>query len=441
MKFTLFALICFFSCAAFADLKFTNRVTTQGHTAQTTTLVKQGKIRVNAGTTPDGLTIIFDCVGNRMIQVNARARTYFTTPLDSSLNAPVSNGSSNDSGIVNLHVEEQDTGERKSLFGYSARHIKGTVTAEAGAGACSKNFSLTTDGWYIDAPATQACASASRELILNRLRQPGCHDHFVAKHTGVEDPGFPIMVDAELSTDNGMKIGIHQEGSDLATTTLDPALFEIPAGYTQVHSYRDLTATQNSTVGAQSGLPSGLNFPPVAGPNGNGKGVIAGATHAAPVSTGPLKIGITQITSGVDQTLSVEGLQQELMNQINFLGGKAVLIPADPNDRDAANEQAKQQGCDYVIFTELTNFKTASVGQKLGSVLNRGGLGGVGGTGHGRVELSANVKVFQPDVFTPVLDGTSDFRGNDADNTAKGLMHTEARTVMLELRKLHAPKQ
>jgi hypothetical protein len=188
---------------------------------------------------------------------------------------------------------------------------------------------------------------------------------------------------------------------------------------------------------------TGENFPPVtkAGVNENTKGVDAGASHTTTDKNKlALKIGITQITSSTDQTLSVDGLQQELFNDINFLGGKAVIIASDPNDRDASNEQAKQQGCDYVIFTNITGFKTASVGQKLGSVLNRGGLGGVGGTAHGRVEVSADVKVFQPDNFTPVLDGNNMFRGNDADNTAKGLMHTEARTVMLQIKKLQSAK-
>jgi len=194
---------------------------------------------------------------------------------------------------------------------------------------------------------------------------------------------------------------------------------------------------------SQAQQSSGENLPPgtKAGVNENAKGVDAGASQTTTdKNKRVLKIGITQITSSTDQTLSADGLQQELFNDVNFLGGKAVMIASDPNDRDASNEQAKQQGCDYVIFTNVTSFKTASVGQKLGSVLNRGGLGGVGGTAHGRVEVSADVKVFQPDNFTPVLDGNDTFRGNDADNAARGLMHTEARTVMLQIKKLQSPK-
>ena len=182
--------------------------------------------------------------------------------------------------------------------------------------------------------------------------------------------------------------------------------------------------------------------PPATGKagNNNAKGTAPEPAHdITNQKTRLLKIAVTQITSSADQSLSVEGMQQELANDINFLGGKAIIIGADPNDREAANEQSKQQGCDYIVFTDITNFKTVSVGQKLGNVLNKqGGLGGVGGSGHGRVEISANVRIFQPDVFTPTLDGSSDFRGNDIDNTVKGLMRTEARTIMLELKKLES---
>jgi hypothetical protein len=103
-------------------------------------------------------------------------------------------------------------------------------------------------------------------------------------------------------------------------------------------------------------------------------------------------------------------------------------------------EQAGQQRCDYVIFTNITNFKVASVGQRLGSVLGRGGLGGVGGSGQGRVEITAEAKVFQPDNDVPVIDGNEDFRQNDADSTAKGLMQLVARDVMLQIKKLQTTK-
>ena len=153
-----------------------------------------------------------------------------------------------------------------------------------------------------------------------------------------------------------------------------------------------------------------------------------------------VRIAVIQVASTVESSFSTEGLQQELVNDLNFLGAQGIIISTDPHDREVALEQAKQQGCEYVVFTTINGFKTASVGQKLGSVFNRGGLGGVGGSGQGRVELNAEVKVFQPDGATPLFDGDVNFRQNDADATARGLMKTEARNVMLQIKKLQSTK-
>jgi len=434
-------LLCFVPLIAVADLKLTNRVTIQGHNSENTVLSKNGMLRIDNGATPAATSVIIDCAGHRMIQLNNIGRRYLVTGMPAA--DTLADGSSQAAGTVMLNINRQDTGERQSFFGYKARHIKTMATTEGGSGACADNLHIATDGWYIDAPITASCSSAEREILVRSLEAHHCEDRVLTKTSGVETLGIPVLIETKATNSSGAEFDVRQETANIEVDTLDPALFAPPRDYTEVASYRDLIAPQNSTIGAQAIPNSGPNFPPVtkAGPNENGKGVVAGATHATTnQKSGVLKIGITQVTSSTDQSFSVEGLQQELANQINFLGGRAVILPADPNDRDAANEQAKQQGCDYVIFTEITDFRTASVGQKLGRVLNRGGLGGVGGNGNGRVEIVANVKVFQPDVFTPALDGTTNFRGNDVANTAAGLMHTEARTVMLNLKKLQGQK-
>ncbi|HKU24035.1 MAG TPA: hypothetical protein VJQ54_01120 [Candidatus Sulfotelmatobacter sp.] len=444
MKLPVLGFLFFFLPAfAFADLKLTNRVTVQGRNSENTVLSKDAMIRIDNGTTPAATSVIVDCAEHKMIQLNNIGRTYLVTNMPAVNSSPNGSSQSSATGTVTLNIDRKDTGERQSFFGYKARHIKTTATTEGGSGACAGNLSIATDGWYIDAPITASCSAAEREILLRSLQAHHCADRVVTKSSGVETLGIPVLIETKATSGSGAEIDVRQETANIEVDTLDPALFIPPSDYTEVQNYRELIASQNSTVGAQPAPNSGPNFPPVtqAGPNENGKGVVAGATHATTdQKPGVLKIGITQVTSSTDQSLSVEGLQQELANQINFLGGRAVILAADPNDRDAANEQAKQQGCDYVLFTEITQFRTASVGQKLGSVLNRGGLGGVGGSGNGRVEIVASVKVFQPDVFVPALDGTTNFRGNDVINTTKGLMHTEARTVMLELKKLQEKK-
>ena len=204
----------------------------------------------------------------------------------------------------------------------------------------------------------------------------------------------------------------------------------------------DLRSTKNfnanTIIGAAQGEKSAAPSTSNAQASDDSK---AGQTaNPGPAKKRAIRIGVAQIASTVESSLSTDGLQQELVNDLNFLGAQGVAISTDPHDREGALEQAKLQACDYVVFTTINGLKTASVGQKLGSVFNRGGLGAVGGSGQGRVELNAQVKVFQPDGATPLFDGDVNFRQNDTEGTAKGLMKTEARNVMLQIRKLQVSK-
>lgn len=436
MKSNLIALLLLiFSCSAFADLKASNRTTVAGQTSNSAVLMKAGNIRSEVGFAPGvSIVTIQDCAGRRLIQINDRTKTYLITPLAGDDQQEGSNAGGT-SGTTTLNINEQDTGERKQFFGYTARRIKGTIRAEGGVDSCSGKFHLTTDGWYIDLPAMPSCAPPEREMLRSRLQSHGCNDRVSLKTSGVEKLGYPVMLDTTID-EKGSSVSVHQETTGLSSATLDPALFEIPAAYTQVQTYQELMGLRsmaNSPIGMPA-PPATATKVPAAGEGPNP------ATGTAEKNKGSLRIGITRITSSVDQDIAVEGWQQELSNDINFLGGHAVILSADPNDRETAMEQGKEQGCEYVVFTNVSNFKSVSVGQRLGSVLNRGGLGGVGGSGQGRVEIGVQVKVFQPDNYTPVLDGSDDFRQNDADATAKGLIHMEARDVMLHIKKLQTPK-
>ena len=53
--------------------------------------------------------------------------------------------------MVNLAIALTDTGERKPMFGFTARRVKSTMTRQAGPGTCDPgNDTIETDGWYID---------------------------------------------------------------------------------------------------------------------------------------------------------------------------------------------------------------------------------------------------------------------------------------------------
>lgn len=425
-----------------ADVKLTNRMTAGGQDLTGIVYMKDGKVRNEVTFAKGTLVGIQDCQHRQVISMNDRSKTYLVTDVDDRM-LTEREAHSSLAAIVTVNLNEQDTGERKKFFGYTAHHIKGTLNARGGEGACRVESNASVDGWYIDLPDYASCSPAERQIFRERLLSisDACKLRIAVNASGIEQPGYPVLVDMTFGDGKGGESTVHQETTSLSMVTLDPNLFEIPTGYTRVQSYRDLLGS-SATADIIAQQSTGPNFPAVTngGPNENANGVVAGESRATTEKKSTPKIGIAQITASADQALATDGLQQELANDINFLGGRAVIIAADPSDRDAVDEQARQQSCDYVIFTNITNYRTATVGQKLGRVFNRGGLGGVGGTDQGRVQIDAEVKLYQPDKQTPVLDGSVNFRQNDPEATAKGLMHTEARTVMLQLKQLQAAK-
>lgn len=426
---------------AVADLKSTNKVTIAGQSLNTTVLMKQGKIR-NETTVAPGLVMVTiqDCSSRRVIQLNERTHAYLTTDLGDTSNQAAPRGTQDAPGVVTVTVNRQDTGERKRMLGYTARHIKGTITSEGGNSSCQRDFRATTDGWYIDLPAVQGCAPPESEMLRGRMQRDGCNDRLALRTSGVEKLGYPVLLDVTMMEKQG-SVAAHQETTELSDASLDPNLFEVPAGYSEVQSYEELAGFKADSMIGKLRYQQSTASP--ASPNNNGAATensTAGQNRNAVAAKKMLRIGVVQIGSTVERSFSTDGMQQLLVNDLNFLGGQGIVISSDPEDREAALEQAKQQGCDYVVFTTINDFKTASVGEKLGSVFNRGSLGGVGGSGQGRVQLNAEIKVFQPDGATPLFDGDVNFRQNDPDGTARGLMQTEARNVMLQIRKLQTSK-
>jgi len=431
MKFVCSTVFLFvLSCSAFADLKVSNRTTAGGQTFTTTVLIKPGKIRGETAFAPGfSIVTIQDCASHQLIQVNDRARSFMSPDTSGDTQTPGDTGVGGNQ--VTVTADQQDTGEHKILFGYNARRMKGTITA-VGSGSCSTNLHATTDGWYIDVPEAQSCAPSYNQLLRTGM-QNGC-DGVILKPSGVEKPGFPLVLDTTVETNNG-PMTIHQETTDVSKAALDPVRFEVPAGYTKVNSYQALMGfgapqKQNTTQDAPgSTLASGTQAAGAVVP-----------TTVPPAQKRTLRIGVAQVSNLTGGSLQTDTWQQELVNDIDFLGAKAVVLAAAPTDREGTLAEAQDRGCDYVVFTDVIDFKSVGVGEKIGNVLNRGGIGGVGGTGQGRVEISAVVRVFQPNNVVPVLDRSEDFRQNDAGATTRGLLHTEARDVMLALQKLQSAK-
>ena len=137
-----------------------------------------------------------------------------------------------------------DTGERKEMFGFTARHVKSTTVIQSSPDACNPvNQKMEIDGWYIDLNIGLTCqldrppmAPPSRETS-----RPSCKDQTRFRREGSAKTGFPLIETSKMYGPSGqVMFSITKEVIELSREPLDSALFDVPAGYTEAASSQEL---------------------------------------------------------------------------------------------------------------------------------------------------------------------------------------------------------
>jgi hypothetical protein len=146
---------------------------------------------------------------------------------------------------IRVEVKTTDTGERKEIFGHIARHVITTRTQTPLQGSHTEPQESVTDGWYIDFDQQLSCDPKWPQgrqgytfgyLSAGNGKQPMEKPEFV--RIGEPETGFALSSrttfkspspppDGAISNSE-MRVTQFEEGP------LDPALFEIPAGFKQV---------------------------------------------------------------------------------------------------------------------------------------------------------------------------------------------------------------
>ena len=247
------ALICS-AAVALADVKITTKSTASGQSLNSTTYIKGARQRTEGM----GFTTIYQCDLKRMIQINDKNRTYLITPYagtDASKGAnPQRPGAkARKGGVITYRTTNVDTGERKQVLNLTAKHIKSKTVVEASEGACtSMNMLMETDGWYVDLPASQSCPTDGSANGFP-IDQSDCVDEVRYLTDGPANTGYPVMTTTRIKFNTGANDAAvnlptsesTQEVTDLSTVKLDPALFEAPAGYTEVKSVQELASRRS----------------------------------------------------------------------------------------------------------------------------------------------------------------------------------------------------
>jgi hypothetical protein len=441
------------AASASADLKITRKTGAGGYSGQSTVYVKGARERTEMPT----ITTIRQCDLRRTIQVNERARKYAIVPdaeagAASNASAPTTPQgpkTTRRGAIITYTVNINDTGERKQMFGYTARHIKTTTVMDAPAEACNPgHMEMESDGWYIDFAAGGPSCDVDRPVPPTAHgSRPDCADQIRYKTTGSGRLGFPVVVtmkmkmggaqggdeeDAEVAAAMSNAMTTTTEVTEISTVTLDPALFDVPAGYTQAADMQELyrpTAGMGIGSGAGGGVPPGARPP---SDNGQGVGLNGAAasalTAARPKRPGMIRVGVAAIGNSANGSASLGTLHATLVGSISDSNVEAVALEA--SDPSAADAEAKAKECDFVLYTDLSALKQ-SAASKVGGMFGR--VTGVGGLQ--KYESRVDFRLVPVGGSAPALESNATAKEDGADASVSAALQREAKAVTAAARK------
>ncbi len=357
---------------------------------ETVIYVKGARMRNEILSTGMAMTTVRQCDLKRTLMISDKTKTYLVTPDGTSVAAGAS-GAEGDGGgaatasnakptetrrggVVNITNTVTDTGERKQMFGFTARHIKTSTVMEASPEACRKvNHKSETDGWYIDFQYDFDCPGQKQIVTTPPVQaRPDCEDEIRTKTIGTAKLGFPVSVTTTIYDSSGKTNTVTQEVVELSRTPLDAALFDVPTGYALAKDYQELygmndTASRSGGSRTNSSATTNASGTAISSAAATPAGFVAAS---APKKEGAVRIGIlmpkAQMTAG-DAAQAAEALRNTFASYLN--GPNVELVALGARLPSQALEEAKQSQCDYVLSASLTQKKGGGGGGMFGKAL------------------------------------------------------------------------
>ena len=412
--------------SASADIKMKTKNTSPGNTGEGAIYIKGARQRSDQSYGSFEMVTLTQCDLKRTVQINDKARTYMVTPMaaasptttgEKQPEAPSQPATTRRGGVVTYISAINDTGERKKMFGFTARHIKTSMTVESSPDACNPSrFRMETDGWYIDLDFSFNCdLDGSPPASASQGPRPDCKDEVRFKRTGTGKMGYPVYVTTTIYLDGGQTSTSTTEVVELTTTPLEASLFEVPAGYTEAKDYQALMGMP-SVGSITSGRPT-TRLP--------ADSVVSPSTTKRP---GTVRVGVVWIANKTDRSPSVDALRSRLIGGI--VESDIDAVPLDSRTPADIEAEARRKECDYILYTDITLLKTSG---KAGGLLGRAtGIGGL----KERVESRLDFRLFPTGNASPQLvsSATAKEEGSE-DASLSAASGQEAKTVVAEVRK------
>jgi hypothetical protein len=196
---------------------------------------QRGETRI--GDQHAGYPYIMQCDQRVQYSLNLADKTYVSRPLDldelrKEFPPKPERQPAADAGEFTVTTDSVDTGERRKVGSYEARHVKTTITAEPSPGAHGKASKTVVDGWYIDLVGMN-CRDGSEQGMAWIAPWSGHSDRMIFKQIGKARRGLPIE-ETRTRTEADHTFVSKTELVEISEAPLDPSLFEIPAGFTLV---------------------------------------------------------------------------------------------------------------------------------------------------------------------------------------------------------------
>lgn len=303
---------------------------------------------------------IEQCDLQRTIKINIKKKLYYIEPFvkeevieeeakpipTKSKVTPESKTKPQPGGVVYMWYNITDTGERKKMNGFTARHVWTTQKIKPSPDACYMKDSIIikTDGWYIDLPQFNCPIryTPSTSTMPNNREQPDCKDRYVTRRSGKGKLGFPLTETRTIIMGDGKsktsEFETKLETLDFSSQKLDSLLFEIPVGYTQTMNESDLEdkVDMNEMINQYKNM------------NKNSDEENMNATEEK--KAGMIRIGVYEPTG--DGQVQPKELQQYEVGLLTSGNVEAIAI--------TSLEDAKKYNCDYTLNTEFVKIKQAS---------------------------------------------------------------------------------
>lgn len=388
------AVVC--SSTAMADVKIKSRQSMGGQSYESTTYIKGKRQRSES---MNGMMVnLTQCDLRRSVQLNSQTRMYIVNPFADAGPAAKSTAAVDKNGVVQAGgrvtttVTIKDTGERKQMFGFPARHLIMTMETVSSADACNKtNTKMQTDGWYIDAEFVLDCDYGYQGYNNYTAKNGGCRDKYEMKTVGTAKRGYPVYEKMTMFDESGKEsYSMVNEVLELSKATLEASLFDVPADFREAQDAAAMYAPASAGTATSTN-----NTSPSSSNTGLSQNIRSNVQSAAPDTSttaakqpGVIRIGLATVKTGaVGEGIAAADLATAIQNTLtSYLKVPNVEVVAlEARLSSAIAAEAQQKECDYVIYSTVSHKKGGGggfgmFGKALGSAIGQTGIGHTGST-------------------------------------------------------------